>query len=45
MHVAGVDNTIVDALSRFKNNKAVVEYPGLTISPFQPPRVVMGSGC
>ena len=42
MHVPGVENAIADALSRFENAKAVSECSGLTISPFQPPRVAMG---
>ena len=42
MHVPGVQNTIADSLSRFENTKAVSQCSGLTISPFQPPRVAMG---
>ena len=42
MHIPGVDNIIADSLSRFENTKALAMCPGLTISCFQPPRVVMG---
>ena len=42
MHVAGVDNSVADALSRFENAKAVAECPSLSISSFQPPRVTLG---
>ena len=42
VHVHGVDNSVADSLSRFENTKAIAECPGLSISSFQPPRVVLG---
>lgn len=42
VHVPGVDNVVVDALSKFQNDKAVTACPGLSISNFQPPRIALG---
>lgn len=42
-HVAGIHNTVADCLSRWKNEDAVQVSPGLTISPFQPPRNTLGA--
>jgi hypothetical protein len=40
--IAGTDNVIADALSRFQNGRALAACPGLSISPFKPPRLTMG---
>ena len=42
VHVPGVKNSIADSLSRFETTKAIEMCPGLTVSPYQPPRVTMG---
>ena len=42
VHVPGVENSIADSLSRFETTKAIEMCPGLTVSPYQPPRVTMG---
>ena len=42
IHISGVDNDIADALSRFDNTQAYTACPGLTISSFQPPRIMLG---
>ena len=42
VHVSGVDNSVADSLSRFKNDKAMAFCPGLSISSFQPPRIALG---
>jgi hypothetical protein len=42
VHISGVDNVVADSLSRFENARATAECPGLSISPFQPPRVALG---
>jgi hypothetical protein len=42
VHVPGLDNSIADALSRFNNARASATCPELSISLFQPPRVVLG---
>jgi hypothetical protein len=43
LHVPGDENFIADSLSRFKNLQAMSACPRLIISPFQPPRLTMGS--
>lgn len=42
VHIAGINNVVADALSRYENTKAVAACPGLSISNFQPPRVTLG---
>ena len=42
VHVPGEDNDIADALSRFDNARATAACPGLSIFPFQSPRVALG---
>jgi hypothetical protein len=42
VHVPGVENSIADSLSRFENTRATAMCPGLSISSFQPPRILMG---
>ena len=42
VHICGSDNVVADALSRFKNARAIIACPGLSISPFQPPHVTLG---
>ncbi|KAH7915246.1 hypothetical protein BJ138DRAFT_1132731 [Hygrophoropsis aurantiaca] len=42
LHVAGMDNTIADALSRFDNLRAEVFSPGIQINPFTPPSKAIG---
>jgi hypothetical protein len=41
-HIPGAENVVADALSRFENARALAACPGLSISPFQPPRVTLG---
>ncbi|KZV91664.1 hypothetical protein EXIGLDRAFT_574399, partial [Exidia glandulosa HHB12029] len=41
-HIAGVDNVVADALSRWENDKAKLCVPGLHILPFIPPRLALG---
>jgi hypothetical protein len=42
IHIPGEDNVVADSLSRFRNSQALAACPGLSISPFQPPRLTMG---
>ena len=42
VHVPGVHNIIADALSRFDNAKVTTACPTLSITTFQPPRVMLG---
>ncbi|EJD33090.1 hypothetical protein AURDEDRAFT_77217 [Auricularia subglabra TFB-10046 SS5] len=42
LHIAGKDNIIADALSRWMNDKACAHAPGLQIFPFIPPRAALG---
>ena len=42
IHIPGDNNLVADSLSRFDTAKAVMMCPGLTVSSFQPPHVVMG---
>jgi hypothetical protein len=41
-HISGEYNIIADALSHFKNDVALKAAPGLSISTFQPPRLMLG---
>jgi hypothetical protein len=43
VHVPGVENVVADALSYFENTRALAAYPGLSMSSFQPPRMVIGN--
>jgi hypothetical protein len=43
IHIPSEDNVIADALSHLQNSQALVTCPGLSISPFQPPQLTMGS--
>jgi hypothetical protein len=43
IHILSEDNIVADALSRFQNSQALAACPGLSISPFQPPQLTMGS--
>ena len=42
VHIPRVDNGVADALSCFDNTRALAACPGLIISSFQTPRVVLG---
>lgn len=42
-HIAGKDNTVADALSRWMNDKACAIVPGLRILPFIPPQAALGA--
>lgn len=43
VHIPGADNSVADALSRFRNDIALSLAPGLTIGPFQPPLLSLGA--
>ena len=42
-HLAGANNHVADALSRFKNDKACALMPNLTIFLFTPPQDALGA--
>jgi hypothetical protein len=42
-HVAGENNIVADALSRFRNDVARSSAPGLSIGLFQPPHLTLGA--
>ncbi|KJA21356.1 hypothetical protein HYPSUDRAFT_140868 [Hypholoma sublateritium FD-334 SS-4] len=42
-HVAGEQNVVADALSRFDNNTAHMYRPYLVINDFQPPQLLLGA--
>ena len=43
VHLAGGNNSVADALSRFQNDNAHTLVPGLSILPFTPPRDTLGA--
>jgi hypothetical protein len=43
LHIAGIDNTVADALSRENFIKAYSLVPGLVIDTFEPPRCALGA--
>ena len=43
LHLAGENNNVADALSRFQNDTACALVPNLSILPFTPPRDAMGA--
>ncbi|KZW01960.1 DNA/RNA polymerase [Exidia glandulosa HHB12029] len=42
-HIAGVENVVADALSRWENDKAMALVPGLRVLPFIPPLPALGA--
>lgn len=42
-HIAGKDNTVADALSRFKNDKVLELHPDTIIMNFIPPQLTLGA--
>jgi hypothetical protein len=43
VHIPGAENQVADALSQLNFAKAIQLVPGLTISPFEPPRDALGA--
>ena len=43
VHLAGENNNMADALSRFQNDNTHTLIPGLSILPFTPPRDMLGA--
>ncbi|KAF7984094.1 hypothetical protein HWV62_17672 [Athelia sp. TMB] len=43
LHIAGHENVVADALSRWDNATAIAYAPGLTISSFIPPHLTLGA--
>jgi hypothetical protein len=43
VHLAGENNNVADALSRFQNDNACSLVPGLSILPFTPPQDTLGA--